>query len=463
MNEHNFDSNRSEQVPGGKPSEDSFDVYSKQYTPGENGYTEQNQRYSTSSAPSDHERTRRRSCRSNHRVLAVVAITVGVILLCTAVASVVAGMVFSYYGELYEEMLEEREASDSEAPESQSGIVTDPADESETDPPAESEMIFSSDEETEIKRSESTAVVVDGQIGDADLSMADVAALVADSVVEITTSETLRNGLVYKSGAGSGVIINQSGVILTNNHVIEGGTNVSVRLTNGSTYEATLVATDATSDIAILKIAPKETLTVAVFGDSDKMVVGEQVLAIGNPLGILGGTVTNGIVSALGREVTIDGETMTLLQHNAAISPGNSGGALFNMRGELIGIVNAKYSSSEAEGLGFAIPVNTVLEVYDDLIQFGYVKGRADHGLTIVTDRYYIFQGYLYIYSSRYTDELQYGDRLLAIDGKTPTSIDEAYALLGRYEIGDKVEIVVVRNSKQISVSLEIREYTPQN
>lgn len=463
MNEHNFDSNRSEQVPGGKPSEDSFDVYSKQYTPGENGYTEQNQRYSASSAPSDHERTRRRSRRSNHRVLAVVAITVGVILLCTAVASVVAGMVFSYYGELYEEMLEEREASDSEAPESQSGIVTDPADESEIDPPAESEMIFSSDEETEIKRSESTAVVVDGQIGDADLSMADVAALVADSVVEITTSETLRNGLVYKSGAGSGVIINQSGVILTNNHVIEGGTNVSVRLTNGSTYEATLVATDATSDIAILKIAPKETLTVAVFGDSDKMVVGEQVLAIGNPLGILGGTVTNGIVSALGREVTIDGETMTLLQHNAAISPGNSGGALFNMRGELIGIVNAKYSSSEAEGLGFAIPVNTVLEVYDDLIQFGYVKGRADHGLTIVTDRYYIFQGYLYIYSSRYTDELQYGDRLLAIDGKTPTSIDEAYALLGRYEIGDEVEIVVVRNSKQISVSLEIREYTPQN
>ena len=223
------------------------------------------------------------------------------------------------------------------------------------------------------------------------------------------------------------------------------------------------MATDAESDIAILKIEPTETLTVAVCGNSDTLVVGEEVLAIGNPLGVLGGTVTNGIVSALEREVTVEGETMTLLQHNAAISPGNSGGALFNMRGELVGIVNAKSSSSGAEGLGFAIPINTVLEVYDDLIEFGYVKGRADHGLTITTDRYYIFQGYLYIYSSRYTDELQYGDRLLAIDGQTPTSMDEAYALLDAYDIGDKVEITVARNGKQVKVTLEIREYAPQN
>ena len=153
---------------------------------------------------------------------------------------------------------------------------------------------------------------------------------------------------------------------------------------------------------------------------------------------------------------------MTLLQHNAAISPGNSGGALFNMRGELIGIVNAKYSNSNAEGLGFAIPMNTVIEVYDDLCEFGYVRGRADHGIIIATDRYYIFQGYLYIYSSRYTDELQYGDRLLAIGNQTPTSIEEAYSILEKYGIGETVDITVVRNGKQITVTLEIREYEPQ-
>ena len=274
--------------------------------------------------------------------------------------------------------------------------------------------------------------------------------------------ETQWNGLAYQSGAGSGVIVNASGIVITNNHVIEGASRISIRLTNGNIYDATLVATDADTDVAVLKFEPSEELTVALRGNSDNIVVGEEVLAIGNPLGMLGGTVTNGIVSALGREVTVEGETMTLLQHNAAISPGNSGGALFNMRGELIGIVNAKYSSSGAEGLGFAIPMNTVMEVYEDLCEYGYVKGRADHGLTLTTDRYYVFQGYIYIYSSRYTDELKYGDRLLAIDNTTPTSIEEAYALLDQYDIGDAVEIIVVRNGQQVRVSLEIREYEPQ-
>ena len=459
MNDNHFDSNRSEQDRQNFSEADGFDVYSKQYTPSEDGYTEHKQRYSTGRTSNDREDTRRNIRRGHRRIFAAVAITLAVLLVCSAAIFVSAKIAFSYYDGLYGEYIEELEKGNQTGGDSEMTVP----DATEEGTKTESNLIFSSNEETEIKKSDSPAVKVDGTIGDDDLSMADVAALVSDSVVEITTSETLRNGLVYASGAGSGVIVNESGIIITNNHVIEGSTNISVRLTNGNIYKATLVATDAESDIAILKIQPVETLTVAVCGNSDTLVVGEEVLAIGNPLGVLGGTVTNGIVSALEREVTVEGEIMTLLQHNASISPGNSGGALFNMRGELVGIVNAKASSSGAEGLGFAIPINTVLEVYDDLIEFGYVKGRADHGLTITTDRYYLFQGYLYIYSSRYTDELQYGDRLLAIDGQTPMSIDEAYALLDAYDIGDKVEITVARNGRQVNATLEIREYTPQN
>lgn len=445
MNHNNFDNNSSGQSPF-----DGYDVYSKQYTPNAEGYTEKKQHRSGAG-----ESSRGRS----RRILAAICITVACLLAFSAVGFVSAKMAFSYYENLFEQYREELE----EEKEPGVNLPLDPPEEETESGLEKDNFFFTSEEDTEIKLSDTPAIAVDGSIGDPDLTKAEVAALVADSVVEITTSETHWNGLAYQSGAGSGVIVNASGVIITNNHVIEAATNISVRLTNGNVYEARLVATDADTDIAVLKIEPTEALTVAVRGNSDNIVVGEEVLAIGNPLGVLGGTVTNGIVSALGREVTVEGETMTLLQHNAAISPGNSGGALFNMRGELIGIVNAKYSSSGAEGLGFAIPMNTVMEVYEDLCEFGYVKGRADHGLTITTDRYYIFQGYLYIYSSRYTDELQYGDRLLAIGDAYPATVEEAYALLDQYGIGEKVEVTVVRNGKQVKVSLEIREYEPQS
>lgn len=445
MNQNNFDNNSSGQNPF-----DGYDVYSKQYTPNKEGYSEHKQHREGNSGRKKGRRL---------RVLAVICLTLAFVLLCSVAAVISAKVAFSYYSSRFEE---EQAAQDAERETESKDTQRLP--EEGADPPSETEnFFFSSGEDTEIKLSDSPAIPVDGQVGDPDLTKAEVTALVAASVVEITTSETHWNGLAYQSGAGSGVIVNASGVIITNNHVIEAATNISVRLTNGNVYKALLVATDAETDIAVLKIEPTEELTVAVRGNSDNIMVGEEVLAIGNPLGVLGGTVTDGIISALGREVTVEGETMTLLQHNAAISPGNSGGALFNMRGELIGIVNAKYSSSGAEGLGFAIPMNTVMEVYEDLCEFGYVKGRADHGLTITTDRYYIFQGYLYIYSSRYTDELQYGDRLLAIGDQYPTTVDEAYAMLDQYEIGDTVEITVIRNGKQIKVSFAIREYEPQS
>ena len=451
MNEHNFDNDRKDNHTENSQNGENFDIYSKQYEPTHYGYTEQKRVYTYAQEPKAQTGTK----RSRGRVLLSVLIPVALVIAFALSFSLASRLAFSYYEDHYGSIVD---GEDPQAP--IEGKPSLPSEESSGEDPSD-DLIFSSDNDTAIEASDSSATV-GGKIGDADLSMADVVALVADSVVEITTSETLRNGLVYESGAGSGVIVNGSGVIITNNHVLASGTDISVRLTNGNVYKATLVAADTETDIAIIKIDPKEKLTAATRGNSDNIVVGEEVLAIGNPLGILGGTVTNGIISALEREVTIEGETMTLLQHNAAISPGNSGGALFNMRGELIGIVNAKYLSSDAEGLGFAIPMNTVYKVYSDLIEFGYVKGRADHGLTITTDRYYVFQGYLYIYSSRYTDDLQYGDRLVSIDGKTPVGINDAYAMLSQYEIGDKVPISVVRDGKQITVSLEIREYTPQ-
>lgn len=464
MNDNNFDRNRAEASGDGAQNGGEFDVYSKKYTPGEDGYAEEIRTYSRGKdVPIKRaEPSRHKASSGRTKLAAVIGIMLAVLLICCAAAFVSARVAFSYYDNLYKDYVASQEEQNQEKQTQSQNIEKNPPvaeTEAET---AESELLFSSDADTEIQNSQSSGVTVDGAVGDSDLSKADVVALVANSVVEITTSETLRNGLVYESGAGSGVIVNESGVIITNNHVVAGGTNISVRLTNGNVYEAKFVAADSDSDIAILKISPKEQLTAAHCGDSDKLVVGEEVLAIGNPLGLLGGTVTNGIVSAREREVTVEGETMTLLQHNAAISPGNSGGALFNMRGELIGIVNAKYSSSGAEGLGFAIPMNTVLEVYNDLIEFGYVKGKPDHGLTIVTDGYYFFTQ-LYITSSRYTDELRYGDRLIAIDGQTVSTVNEAYALLDRYGIGETVDITVVRSNQQITVTLEICEYTPPN
>lgn len=177
-------------------------------------------------------------------------------------------------------------------------------------------------------------------------------------MVEVTTEAVTTNaffGQYVQSGAGSGVIITEDGYIITNNHVVSGASQVTVRTSDGTEYPATVVGADSKTDIAVLKIEATG-LTPAVVGDSDSLQVGEFTLAVGNPLGELGGTVTDGIISALDREVTVENQTMNLLQTNAAVSPGNSGGGLFNERGELIGIVNAKSSGQNAEGLGLRDP-----------------------------------------------------------------------------------------------------------
>jgi len=314
-----------------------------------------------------------------------------------------------------------------------------------------------------------TVTTTTGEIGAENMSYADVVALVENSVVEITTNYVVSGSMFSQyvsSGAGSGVIISQDdnvACIVTNNHVIEDATSIMVRLKDGTELEAKLIGTDSMTDLALLTVTTDQKLTTACLGNSDSLIVGQEVIAIGNPLGQLGGTVTNGIISALEREVTIGGDNMTLLQTNAAVNPGNSGGGLFNMYGELIGIVNAKSSGDDVEGLGFAIPVNTVYEIITELIEHGYVRGRPALGITVGQSvQQYFMQYYTYIVvTDPGKTSLHKNDILYSIDGAQISSMDDISAAISGKSVGDTVEIVVIRNGKEVKVDVELVEFVP--
>ena len=220
----------------------------------------------------------------------------------------------------------------------------------------------------------------------------------------------------------------------------------------------------------MIKIKPADgtTLSVAVLGNSDELVVGESVIAIGNPLGELGGTVTDGIVSALDREVSVEGKKMNLLQTNAAINPGNSGGGLFNLYGELVGVVNAKYSSTGVEGLGFVIPVNKAKSVAEQLIEYGYVRGRPALGISVCdADMYTAWRYYGSTQQGAYIEEadestgLKRGDRVISIDENEIGSASDISNYINTKAVGDTVNIVVMRRGKTVSVSVTLKENVP--
>ncbi len=300
--------------------------------------------------------------------------------------------------------------------------------------------------------------------GDSPLSVATVVARVSASVVEITTETIVQSGFLSQyitSGAGSGVIIAEEGYIVTNHHVIDGASTITVRLNDGTEFPATLVGTDEATDVAVLKIdAAGYTLTVATIGASYDLVVGEDILAIGNPLGSLGGTVTEGMISATEREINVNGTDMTLLQVSAPINPGNSGGGLFNLAGELIGVVNAKMSSEEIEGLGFAIPSDTAYQVICELIDYGYVRGRPSLGVSLDEVSYWSGDRYVMVGQSGH-ELLRYQDLILAVNGTKISSISELSSILRRKSVGDTVELTVYRNNRQITVTVSLVEDQP--
>ncbi len=317
-----------------------------------------------------------------------------------------------------------------------------------------------------------------GTVGDKDLTVAQVTALVADSVVEITTSSVKYNfyyGQYVESGAGSGVIVGRSQTdarvyyVVTNHHVIDGAEKIYITLRDGAKLDGKLIGTDMVSDIALVQITSGNELTVADLGNGRNSVVGEEVVVIGNPLGQLGGTVTNGIISALERSVNIGGMNMTLMQTNAAISPGNSGGGMFNMSGELIGVINAKYSDSSAEGLGFAIPIDYVYSIMTDLLKQGYVSGRA--GLPFEYQEYTTTSimgtssSYLFVTTEDAELGIQINDMIYSVDGNQITTHSSLLAVLSGYEVGDEIELKVARtsgrNSKLYTYTVKLVESIP--
>lgn len=304
--------------------------------------------------------------------------------------------------------------------------------------------------------------------GENVLSLPQIYAQVNPSVVSVSAV------LAYSQETATGVILTSDGYIVTNSHLLENCTAVNVLLSDNMQYRATIVATDEQSDLAVLKINAAG-LKPATLGDSDRLQVGESVVAIGNPLGLeLRGTMTSGIISAINRDLELGGAGMTLIQTDAALNNGNSGGPLINSRGEVIGINTAKISGSlfaaSVEGIGFAIPSNTVRQIVNELMEQGYVSGRSTMKLT-VADVDALQRAYLGLpqgvfitsveeASNAYAAGLRYGDILVKIDEESVASADRLSSILEKYVPGDEVHVIIFRNAKYFSTSFLLEEQT---
>lgn len=300
---------------------------------------------------------------------------------------------------------------------------------------------------------------------------------VYNSVVEIKSTVTSQTmfGNQTASYAGSGVIISEDGYIVTNDHIANGASAVEVTLYDGTKYSAQIIGTDPKTDIALIKIDAKD-LTYSSFADSSQIQLGEECIAIGNSLG-RGISCTNGIVSALETELQINNYTMTLIQTNAAINNGNSGGGLFNMNGDLIGIVNSKSSNSSSsyigsssttiEGMGYAIPSNTASRIVSNLAEFGYVKDRATIGISLYSS--YVYESTNYkglivsaVYAGTGAEKagLEVNDVIAEFDGVQISSYAKLSKLLDSYNIGDEVTLTVYRNDNRMEIKVTLGEST---
>ena len=274
------------------------------------------------------------------------------------------------------------------------------------------------------------------------------------------------------SSSGTGVILSEQGYIVTNAHVVEDALSVTIQLTDNRTFEASLVGSDEITDLAVLHINA-EGLIPAQFGDSSVLRVGDTVCAIGDPLGVeFRGSFTDGIISAINRDVAVDGRTMNLIQTNAALNSGNSGGPLINCYGQVIGINTMKIAvftnRSGVEGLGFAIPSTMVKDVVDQIVEQGYVSGRptlgiTGDGLSSFYQHYYRLPAGLYItrvdqdsYAARYG--IEPGDILLSIDDTRITSMEDMNTVLYNHQVGDVVNAIIYRGGRQLSAQLTLTE-----
>ena len=288
----------------------------------------------------------------------------------------------------------------------------------------------------------------------------------------IPSTVTILCTLPRGSATGSGVVLSADGYVITNYHVVEGATAVSVLFTDGRELSARMVGGDKLSDLAVLVVDAQD-LIPAEFGDSDSLRVGDTVVAIGDPLGVeLRGTMTDGIVSAINRNLTTEGRTLTLIQTNAALNSGNSGGPLINCYGQVIGINTMKIgdyvSSAGVEGLGFAIPSTTVKQIVDQLTSQGYVSGRPELGIQGVDvpefyQFYYRMPAGVYVNgiadgSDAEAKEIQVKDIIIAVDGERIASTEDIESVLYDHKPGDVVEVIFYRGGYQYRVELTLGE-----
>ena len=276
------------------------------------------------------------------------------------------------------------------------------------------------------------------------------------------------------TSSGTGVIVSRDGYIVTNAHVVENAQLIQVLLTDGREFTARMVGTDETTDLAVLSIEAED-LQAARFGSSENLRVGDSVVAIGDPLGVeLRGTMTDGIISAINRDVVVSGRTLSLIQTNAALNPGNSGGPLIDCYGRVIGINTMKIgdsvTSAGVEGLGFAIPSDLMCTVVDQLISLGYVSGRPTLGITgetldIFYQHYYRMPEGLYLTGVDSSGPaglagVEVGDILISLNGTPITTPNELNAFLASCQVGDEVTIIIYRAGRQASATVTVAEAT---
>ena len=297
------------------------------------------------------------------------------------------------------------------------------------------------------------------------LCLQDIYSSVIDSVVSISSMTS------SGTSSGTGIIMSSDGYVITNHHVITGALVISVLTNDNQEYEAALVGSDEMSDLAVLKIDARG-LQAAEFGDSSKLRVGDSVVAIGDPLGVqLRGTMTNGIISAINRDLTVGDRTMTLIQTNAALNNGNSGGPLINCYGQVIGINTVKMSSyytatASVEGLGFAIPISVAKPIIDELIENGYVAGRPAIGISgdslpSYYRTYYRLPDGVYVTSVNEGSDakakgIREGDIVTAINGERISSIDELNTVKNQYAAGDEVTLTIYRSGTYYEVTVTL-------
>ncbi|MCD7771992.1 MAG: trypsin-like peptidase domain-containing protein [Oscillospiraceae bacterium] len=297
-----------------------------------------------------------------------------------------------------------------------------------------------------------------------DYTLTEIYEKVSPSVVGV--SSTLSSG----SATGTGIILTEDGYILTCAHVVEDATSIAIVDADMNQYEATVVGEDSQSDIAVLKI-DAEGLTAAELGVSSDLKVGEAAIVIGNPLGYdLYGSMSVGIVSGLNRTLNINGVDMTLIQTDASVNSGNSGGPMVNAYGQVIGAISAKVSSSYGEGLGFAIPIDDALPIINDLIQYGYVTGRPSIGITgeditaYVAFYYGIPQGIMVRYvtpdSGADIAGVQAYDIIVGVNDESITTMDELTNIKNNYLVGDTIILNIYRNGTYIDLEVELMEIT---